>query len=230
MRILVVEDEKRIADFLSRGLESGGYTVDVAGDGATALEMVHATEYDLIILDLGLPDMDGMAVLKKIRTRKTSPPVLILSARDAVDDRVKGLENGADDYLVKPFAYVELLARVRVLLRRGQPTPERLQVGDLSLDCIRRKVTRAGENIELAPKEFSILEYLMRNRGRPLSRTMIVEHVWDMDYDGLTNIVDVYIRHLRSKIDEKWPDKMIQTVRGIGYMLDSAERPAEKAV
>jgi len=230
MRILVVEDEKRIADFLSRGLESGGYTVEVAGDGATALEMVHATEYDLIILDLGLPDMDGMAVLKKIRTRKTSPPVLILSARDAVDDRVKGLETGADDYLVKPFAYVELLARVRVLLRRGQPTPERLQVGDLSLDCIRRKVTRAGENIELAPKEFSVLEYLMRNRGRPLSRTMIVEHVWDMDYDGLTNIVDVYIRHLRSKIDEKWPDKMIQTVRGIGYMLDSAERPAEKAI
>jgi len=226
----VVEDEKRIADFLSRGLESGGYAVDVAGDGATALELVHATEYDLIILDLGLPDMDGMAVLKKIRTRKTSPPVLILSARDAVDDRVKGLENGADDYLVKPFAYVELLARVRVLLRRGQPTPERLQVGDLSLDCIRRKVTRGGENIELAPKEFSILEYLMRNRGRPLSRTMIVEHVWDMDYDGLTNIVDVYIRHLRSKIDEKWPDKMIQTVRGIGYMLDSAERPAEKAI
>ena len=230
MRILVVEDEKRIADFLSRGLESGGYIVDVAGDGATALEMVHATEFDLIILDLGLPDMDGMAVLKKIRTRKTSPPVLILSARDAVDDRVKGLENGADDYLVKPFAYVELLARVRVLLRRGQPTPERLQVGDLALDCIRRKVTRAGENIELAPKEFSILEYLMRNRGRPLSRTMIVEHVWDMDYDGLTNIVDVYIRHLRSKIDEKYSDKMIQTVRGIGYMLDSAERPAEKAI
>jgi two-component system copper resistance phosphate regulon response regulator CusR len=226
----VVEDEKRIADFLSRGLESGGYAVEVAGDGATALDMLHATEYDLIILDLGLPDMDGMAVLKKIRTRKTSPPVLILSARDAVDDRVKGLETGADDYLVKPFAYVELLARVRVLLRRGQPTPERLQVGDLSLDCIRRKVTRAGENIELAPKEFSILEYLMRNRGRPLSRTMIVEHVWDMDYDGLTNIVDVYIRHLRSKIDEKWPDKMIQTVRGIGYMLDSAERPAEKAI
>ena len=227
MRILVVEDEKRIADFLSRGLENGGYSVEVAGDGATALEMVHATEYDLIILDLGLPDMDGMAVLKKIRTRKTSPPVLILSARDAVDDRVKGLENGADDYLVKPFAYVELLARVRVLLRRGQPTPERLQVGDLSLDCIRRKVTRGGENIELAPKEFSILEYLMRNRGRPLSRTMIVEHVWDMDYDGLTNIVDVYIRHLRSKIDDKWPLKMIQTVRGIGYMLDVPDK-AEK--
>ena len=191
--------------FCRAAWKARGYAVDVAGDGAHAIDMVHATEYDLIILDLGLPDMDGLTVLQKIRNRKISPPVLILSARDQVDDRVKGLEGGADDYLVKPFAFVELLARVRVLLRRGQPTPERLQVGDLSLDCIRRKVTRSGENIELAPKEFSILEYLMRNRGRPLSRTMIVEHVWDMDYDGLTNIVDVYIRHLRSKIDDKWP-------------------------
>jgi two-component system copper resistance phosphate regulon response regulator CusR len=151
------------------------------------------------------------------------PPILILSARDSVDDRVNGLEHGADDYLVKPFAFVELLARARVLLRRGQPTPERLTVGELSLDCIRRRVTRNNENIELAPKEFSILEYMMRNRGRPLSRTMIVEHVWDMDYDGLTNIVDVYIRHLRSKIDDRFPTRMIHTVRGIGYMLDIPE-------
>jgi two-component system copper resistance phosphate regulon response regulator CusR len=223
MRLLVVEDEKRIADFLSRGLESAGYAVDTANTGANAVDHVHATEYDLVILDLGLPDMDGLQVLEKIRNRKIVPPVLILSARDAVDDRVKGLEQGADDYLVKPFAFVELLARVRVLLRRGQPTPERLQVGDLSLDCIRRKVTRANENLELAPKEFSILEYMMRNRGRPLSRTMIVEHVWDMDYDGLTNIVDVYIRHLRSKIDDRFPVKLIHTVRGIGYMLDMPE-------
>src|SRR4029079_16060950 len=230
MRLLVVEDEKRIADFLCRGLEGAGYAVDAALTGGAALECVHATDYDLVILDMMLPDMDGLQVLEKIRNRKSSPPVLILSARGGVDDRVKGLELGADDYLVKPFAFVELLARVRVLLRRGQPTPERLQVGDLSLDCIRRKVTRAGENIELAPKEFSILEYLMLNRGRPLSRTMIVEHVWDMDYDGLTNIVDVYIRHLRSKIDEKWSDKMISTVRGIGYMLDSQERPVEKGI
>ena len=221
MRVLVVEDEKRIQDFLSRGLESAGYAVDVAGDGATAAEFVHATEYDLVILDLMLPDMDGLEVLKKIRNRKSSPPVLILSARDAVDDRVRGLELGADDYLVKPFAFVEFLARVRALLRRGQPVPERLQVGNLALDCIRRKVTRDGQNVELAPKEFGILEYMMRNPGRPLSRTMIVEHVWDMDYDGLTNIVDVYIRHLRSKIDEKWPDKMIHTMRGIGYMLEA---------
>lgn len=226
MRILVVEDEKRIQDFLSRGLESAGYAVDVTGSGATAVEFVHVTEYDLIILDLMLPDMDGLSVLQKIRNRKVSPPVLILSARDGIDDRVKGLELGADDYLVKPFAFVELLARVRALLRRGQPVPERLQVADLILDCIRRKVTRAGQNIELAPKEFGILEYMMRNPGRPLSRTMIVEHVWDMDYDGLTNIVDVYIRHLRSKIDDRWPQKMIHTVRGIGYTLDAPEQPA----
>jgi two-component system, OmpR family, copper resistance phosphate regulon response regulator CusR len=229
MRILVIEDEKRIADFLSRGLESAGYAVDVANTGAAGVDMVHATEYDLVILDLGLPDTDGLSVLQKFRNRKTVPPVLILSARDSVDDRVKGLEQGADDYLVKPFAFVELLARVRVLLRRGQPTPEKLQVGDLSLDCIRRRVTRANEHVELAPKEFSILEYMMRNRGRPLSRTMIVEHVWDMDYDGLTNIVDVYIRHLRSKIDDKWPLKMIHTVRGIGYMLDTPEAEAASA-
>src|SRR5918997_3105892 len=224
MRFLVVEDEKRIADFLERGLESAGYAVDVAADGRAALDLVHNTDYDLIILDMMLPDMDGLRVLEKIRNRKASPPVLILSARGTVEDRVKGLEMGADDYLVKPFAFVELLARVRVLLRRGAPMPERLQIGDLVLDCIRRRVTRNGEAIELAPKEFSILEYLMRNRGRPLSRTMIVEHVWDMDYDGLTNIVDVYIRHLRSKIDDKWPNKLIHTVRGIGYMLDLPEQ------
>jgi two-component system copper resistance phosphate regulon response regulator CusR len=226
MRILVVEDEKRIQDFLSRGLESAGYAVDVAGDGATATELIYSTEYDLVILDLMLPDMDGLTLLAKIRNRKVSPPVLILSARDAVDDRVRGLEHGADDYLVKPFAFVELLARARALLRRGQPLPERLQVGDLVLDCIRRKVTRGGQGIELAPKEFGILEYMMRNPGRPLSRTMIVEHVWDMDYDGLTNIVDVYIRHLRGKIDDRWPQKMIHTVRGIGYMLEAPEKPA----
>src|SRR5436305_2983399 len=228
MRIRVVEDEKRIADFLCRGLEGAGYAVDAALTGGAALECVHATDYDLVILDRMLPDMDGLQALEKIRNRKVGPPVLILSARGALDDRVKGLEQGADDYLVKPFAFVELLARARVLLRRGQPTPERLQVGDLTLDCIRRRVTRNNENIELAPKEFSILEYMMRNRGRPLSRTMIVEHVSDMDYDGLTNIVDVYIRHLRSKIDDKWPAKMIHTVRGIGYMLYSPEKAAEK--
>jgi heavy metal response regulator len=229
MRILVVEDEKRIADFLCRGLEGAGYAVDAAPTGAAALDHIHSTDYDLIILDLMLPDMDGLKVLQRIRNRNGGPPVLILSARGQLDDRVKGLEQGADDYLVKPFAFVELLARVRALLRRGQPTPERLAVADLTLDCIRRKVTRSGEAIELAPKEFGILEYMMRNRGRPLSRTMIVEHVWDMDYDGLTNIVDVYIRHLRSKIDDRFPQKLIQTVRGIGYMIEGPEKQAERA-
>lgn len=225
VRLLVIEDEAKIADFLRRGLESAGYAVDVAGDGAQAIDLIFAADYDLVILDLMLPDIDGLDLLQKMRNRKTNPPVLILSARDAVNDRVKGLEYGADDYIVKPFAFAELLARTRALLRRGQPMPERLQVGELALDCIRRKVTRGNDVIELAPKEFSILEYLMRNRGRPLSRTMIVEHVWDMEYDGLTNIVDVYIRHLRSKIDDNYPAKMIQTVRGIGYMLDAQERP-----
>jgi two-component system copper resistance phosphate regulon response regulator CusR len=229
MRILVVEDEKRIADFLSRGLQGAGYAVDTAPNGMTGLDLIHATDYDLVILDLMLPDIDGMQVLERIRSRQVGPPVLILSAKGALDDRVKGLEQGADDYLVKPFAFVELLARVRALLRRGQPAPERLQVADLALDCIRRKVTRAGEAIELAPKEFGILEYMMRNKGRPLSRTMIVEHVWDMDYDGLTNIVDVYIRHLRSKIDDRYPVKLIQTVRGIGYMIEAPDKPAERA-
>ena len=224
MRLLVVEDEKRIADFLCRGLQGAGYAVDAALTGAAALDHIHATDYDLVILDLMLPDMDGLQVLEKIRNRKVGPPVLILSARGGLDDRVKGLEQGADDYLVKPFAFVELLARVRALLRRGQPAPEKLQVADLTLDCIRRKVTRGVEGIDLAPKEFGILEYMMRNRGRPLSRTMIVEHVWDMDYDGLTNIVDVYIRHLRSKIDDRFSQKLIHTVRGIGYMIEAPEK------
>jgi heavy metal response regulator len=223
MRILLIEDEKRIADFVARGLEGSGFSVDIAENGQQALARIPEAVYDLIILDLMLPDMDGLLVLEKIRNRKVSQPLLILSARASLDDRVKGLDIGADDYLVKPFAFVELLARIRALLRRGQAMPERLQVADLSLDCIRRKVSRGGTNIELAPKEFGILEYLMRNKGRPLSRTMIVEHVWEMDYTGLTNIVDVYIRHLRSKIDDNWSQKLIRTVRGIGYMIGSPQ-------
>jgi heavy metal response regulator len=223
MRILLIEDEKRIADFVARGLEEVGYSVDTAANGQAGVSRLSDAVYDLIILDLMLPDMDGLGVLEKIRNREANQPVLILSARTSLEDRVKGLDLGADDYLVKPFAFVELLARVRALLRRGQALPERLQVADLVLDCIRRKVSRAGVAIDLAPKEFSILEYLMRNKGRALSRTMIVEHVWEMDYTGLTNIVDVYIRHLRGKIDDEWPQKLIRTVRGIGYMIDGPE-------
>ena len=233
MRILLIEDEKRIAGFIARGLEESGYTVDAAETGQAGLTMMTGATYELVILDLMLPDMDGFAVLEKIRRRKANQPVLILSARGNLEDRVKGLDLGADDYLVKPFAFVELLARVRALLRRGQSLPERLQTGDLVVDCLRRKVNRAGVNIELAPKEFSILEYLLRNKGRALSRTMIVEHVWEMDYTGLTNIVDVYIRHLRSKVDDDWPLKLIKTVRGIGYMIGTAEEtepPAPTAV
>jgi len=217
----VVEDERRISEHLRRGFELAGYSVEIAYTGAQAIDRVYSTEYDLVILDLGLPDIDGLQVLQKIKNRK--PAVLILSARDSVDDRVIGLEEGADDYLVKPFSFVEVLAHARVLLRRGQPRPEKLRVGDLMLDPVRRKVMRNNENIELAPKEFSILEYMMRNKGRPLSRTMIVEHVWDLDYDGLTNIVDVYIRHLRSKIDDRFPTKLIHTVPALGYMFDATE-------
>lgn len=227
-RILIIEDEKRIAEFVSKGLEAAGFQVEVAGDGATGLAKILERDVELVVLDLNLPDMDGLKVLERIRNRNTNQAVLILSARTNVEDRVKGLEMGADDYINKPFAFVEFLARVRALLRRGAPTPERMQVGDLILDALRRRVTRNGELIELAPKEFSILEYLMRNRGRALSRTMIVEHVWDRDYDGLTNIVDVYIRHLRTKVDDPYPVKLIQTVRGIGYMVESSEKPAER--
>lgn len=229
IRILVIEDERRIAEFVSRELTGAGYAVEVAPSAARALEKVHTADYDLLILDLMLPDMDGLELLERVRRRQVSPPVLILSALGAVDDRVKGLERGADDYLGKPFSFSELLARVRALLRRGIAGPERLQVGDLVLDCVRRRAARGGNPIELAPKEFSILELLMRNRGRPLRRTTIVEHVWDMDYDGLTNIVDVYIRHLRSKVDDPWPQKLIHTIRGVGYQIDAEETPPGKA-
>jgi len=225
MRVLIVEDEVKMASLIHRGLREEGLSGDVAINGEDALWMAGATDYDAIILDVMLPGIDGFETCRRLRSDGVWAPVVMLTARDAVDDRITGLDGGADDYLTKPFAFVELLARVRALLRRGQPAPERLQVADLVIDTMRRKVARAGESIDLAPKEFGILEYMMRNKGRPLSRTMIVEHVWDMDYDGLTNIVDVYIRHLRGKIDDRWSQKLIQTVRGIGYMIEGPDKP-----
>jgi DNA-binding response OmpR family regulator len=224
-RVVLIEDEQPIRDAVLAALRAERFAATAFEDLPRPADVL-ALAPDLAILDVLLPSGNGFELARLLRQQRELP-IIFLTARDAVADRVAGLELGADDYLVKPFAFVELLARVRARLRRGQPMPERLQVGDLLLDCIRRKVTRSNENIELAPKEFSILEYLMRNRGRPLSRTMIVEHVWDMDYDGLTNIVDVYIRHLRSKIDDKFPAKMIHTVRGIGYMLDTPEKAVE---
>lgn len=225
MRILVVEDEQAIADIVARGLSEAGYSVEVAGNGAEALKRVEAAEYDLLVLDLVLPDANGLELLEKLRRGGAGVPVLILSALGAVGDRVEGLERGADDYLGKPFSFPELLARVRALLRRGQSLAEYLQVGDLVLDCTRRKATRAGEPIDLAPKEFSVLEFLMRHPGRPLSRTKIVQHVWGTSYDGLTNVVDVYIRLLRRKVDQAWPAKLIHTVRKVGYVIEREEAP-----
>jgi len=225
MRILIVEDERAIAELVERGLKEAGYHVEVADSGAEALKRVEAAEHDLLILDLMLPDGSGLELLEKLRLGGTDVPVLILSALGAVDDRVQGLERGADDYLGKPFCFPELLARVRALLRRGQSLAERLQVADLVLDCTRRKATRAGEPIDLAPKEFSVLEFLMRHRGHPMSRTKIVQHVWGTSYDGLTNVVDVYIRLLRSKVDQPWPEKLIRTVRKVGYVIEGEGAP-----
>ena len=222
MRILVVEDEKRIADFLSRGMEGAGYAVDVAPSGGTALDLIHSTDYDLVILDLMLPGLEGGEILRRIRSKNLQVPVLVLTARDAVADKVGTFEAGADDYLTKPFAFAELLARVKALLRRGPVTRSSVvRVADLELDRLSQQVKRGGRRIELTSKEYSLLEYLMSNAGRVLSRTMIIEHVWDQSFDGITNIVDVYVRHLRNKIDDPCEHKLIRTVRGVGYVISN---------
>jgi heavy metal response regulator len=220
VRILIVEDEKKVAGFIKKGLEEETYAVDVAYDGEEGFHLAAMNEYDMIILDLMLPKMDGLEVLTQLRDKKVSTPILLLTAKDAVEDKVAGLNKGADDYLTKPFAFSELLARIRSLLRRGQvETQTELKVGDLCLDMVSHKVSRKGEEIELTGKEYSLLEYFMRNEGKVLTRTMIAEHVWDYNFDTFTNVIDVYVNHLRKKIDKKYPAKLLHTLRGVGYVM-----------
>lgn len=220
MRLLVVEDEIHLQNIVKKRLQKAGYSVDACGDGRDALDYLSATPYDAVILDIMLPGMSGTEVLKTIRRQGNHVPVLFLTARDGIEDRVEGLDCGADDYLVKPFAFEELLARIRVMLRRntGVSTDE-LVLADLRVDVGSHTVARGGRQIELSAKEFSVLEYLMRNRGRVLSREQIEQHVWDFDYEGGSNMVDVYIRYLRKKLDEGYEKKLIHTVRGAGYVM-----------
>ena len=220
MRILLVEDEPKVAGFVQRGLVAERYAVDIAADGREGLELAEAFPYDLIVLDLMLPGIDGREVLQRIRRQNTWVPVLVLTARDAIEDKVRLFDAGADDYLTKPFAFAELLVRTKALLRRGPVNrSSTLTVADLELDRLTQQVKRAGKRIELTAKEYSLLEYMMLNPGRVLSRNMIIEHVWDQSFDGITNIVDVYVRHLRSKVDDGHEFKMIRTVRGAGYII-----------
>ena len=221
MRALVVEDDASIAEFVVRGLREAGFAVDRAADGEEGLTAAVRQPYDVAIVDLMLPKRDGWSVIDELRRRGRQTPVLILSARRSVDDRVRGLQTGGDDYLTKPFAFAELLARVQALVRRATRTPEptTLTAGDLSLDLLSRKVTRAGATIDLRPREFALLEYLMRNVGRVISKTMILSHVWEYNFDPQTNIVDVLVSRLRDKIDKPFDTKRLHTVRGVGYVL-----------
>jgi len=220
MRILLIEDEIKLASFIKRGLVAERYAVDVAKDGRSGLELAQTYQYDLILLDLMLPGMDGSEVLRRIRKENSSVPVLILSARGAVQDKVSHMETGADDYLTKPFAFAELLVRIKALMRRGPVNrASTVRIADLELDRLSQQVKRGGQRIDLTSKEYALLEYLMSNAGRVLSRNMIIEHVWDQSFDGITNIVDVYIRHLRTKVDTGHESKLLKTVRGVGYTI-----------
>lgn len=224
MRILVVEDDQKIASFVVNGLKQSGFAVDHCGDGEEGLLLARSTPYDAAVIDIMLPKLDGLSLVQALRKEGMRTPVIILSAKASVDDRVKGLQSGGDDYVTKPFAFSELLARVQALIRRATQTaePTRLVVGDLSLDLLTREVTRAGQKIELQAREFSLLEYLMRHAGRVVTKTMILEHVWDYSFDPQTNVVDVLVHRLRSKVDKEFPKKMIHTLRGVGYVIRAA--------
>lgn len=220
MRLLVVEDEIHLQNIIKKRLVKANYSVDACGDGIEALDYLAVSPYDAVILDIMLPGMSGLEVVKTIRKKGNRVPVLFLTARDSIDDRVQGLDCGADDYLVKPFAFEELLARIRVMLRRQSDTPtDELVLADLKVDVQSHRVERAGQTMELSGKEFAMLEYLMRNQGKVLSREQIEQHVWDFDYEGGSNMVDVYIRYLRKKLDEGYEKKLIHTVRGTGYVM-----------
>jgi len=223
MRILLIEDEKKVSNFIKKGLEEEHYAVDTAFDGEEGLFMAEMDEYDLIVLDLMIPKIDGWEVLRRIRERKNMVPVLVLTAKVSVDDIVKGLDSGCDDYLTKPFAFMEFLARVRALLRREKTDKEPLlTIGDLTLSLVTHKVMRKGKEIELTSKEYALLEYFMRNPDKILTRTMISEHVWDSHFDSMTNLVDVYVNYLRKKIDKDFEPKLIHTIRGVGYVIKGA--------
>lgn len=221
MRVLIAEDDAALAKFVSQGLEAEHYTVDVYSDGEQAGAAAHEIDYDLIILDLNLPTLDGVSVLRQLRAKKPTLPVLVLTQRSRVEDRVQCLDTGADDYLPKPFSFSELSARIRALLRRSHlPSQSVLAIDDLKLDRIEHRVERSGRRIDLTAKEFALLEYLMRNTGRCVTRAMIIEHVWNLTFDTTTNVVDVYINYLRRKVDDGHPTKLIHTVRGVGYEIN----------
>jgi two-component system OmpR family response regulator len=222
MRILLVEDDLQIASFIMKGLKQAGFVIDHAIDGEDGLHMALYEPYDAAIIDIMLPKLDGLTLIEELRRKKVDTPVIILSAKRSIDDRVKGLQTGSDDYLTKPFSFSELLARVQALIRRATRAtePTRLSVGDLSMEFLKREIIRAGKKIDLQPREFSLLEYLMRNTGRLVSKTMILEHVWDYGFDPQTDVVDVLVCRLRSKIDRDFDEKMIHTIRGVGYVLE----------